>query len=219
MPEDTPSPIRVLVVDDDLLAREALCAYVGAADDLLLIGACADGAEAVEAVQASAPDVVLMDIRMPVLDGPAATQAIVQFAPDVRVLAMTTFDDDEAIARVFAAGGCGFLLKSTRPAALAAAIRAAHSGVVVMPEDAMRRWTSSRSKPAGPPLTDRERQVLAGLGRGLTNREIAKEMFTSASTVKTHLASLMRKLDAPTRTRVVSRAHELGLLSGPEPGD
>lgn len=209
----TPAPaIRVLVVDDDLLARESLAEYVAAADGLELTGTCADGAEAVDAVRAEPPDVVLMDVRMPGLDGPAATREIVATAPQVRVLAMTTFDDDEAIARTFEAGGSGFLLKGIRAEALAAAIRAAHGGVVVVPQDAMRRWSDARVKPAAPPLTDRERQVLTALGRGHTNREIARDMFISASTVKALVASLMRKLDAPTRTAVVARAHQFGLL-------
>ena len=208
------SPIRVLVVDDDPLAREALREYIAAAGDLELVGTCADGAEAVAAVSADPPDVVLMDVRMPVLDGPAATRELVRLAPTVRVLALTTLDDDDAIARIFEAGGCGFLLKHTRPAALADAIRAAHSGVAVLPPDTMRRWTDARSRPAAPELTDRERAVLVGLGQGLTNRQIAQALFASASTIKIQVASLMRKLDAPTRTRVVARAHELGLLSG-----
>ena len=126
---------------------------------------------------------------------------------------VASFADDDAVADMFASGACGFLLKSTRPAALADAIRAAHAGLALIPPDTIRRWSHTRAKPSGPTLTERERHVLTGLGQGLTNRDIARTMFVSPSTVKNSVSSLMRKLDAPTRTGVVARAHELGLLS------
>ena len=209
---DGPTRISVLIVDDDLFVRESLSDFLASVEDLQLLGAYADGAAAVEAVRHRPPDVVLMDVRMPVMDGLQATRAVHEIAPGTRVLALTSFEDDEAIADMFAAGACGFLLKSTRPRALADAIRAAHAGLTLVPPAAVRRWSHPRTSTAAPTLTERERQVLDGLGQGLTNRDIARSMFMSASTVKTAVTSLMRKLEAPTRTRVVARAHELGLL-------
>lgn len=210
---DPATPIRVLIVDDDLFVRESLSDYLAAAEDLDLVGACADGAAAIEAVDRYLPDVVLMDLRMPIMDGPHATRAIRDLAPQVRVVALTSFPDDDAVADMFTSGACGFLLKNTRPAALADAIRAAHAGLALVPPDTIRRWSDARSKPTGPPLTEREREVLDGLARGLTNRDIAHAMFVSPSTVKSLVSGLMRKLDTATRTGVVARAHDLGLLS------
>lgn len=210
---DQPRPIGVLIVDDDLYVRESLSDFLASAEGIHLVGVCADGAAAVAAVGGHRPDVVLMDVRMPVMDGLQATRAVLELAPEARVLVLTSFEDDDAIADMFAAGACGFLLKSTRPRALADAIRAAHAGLTLVPPDAVRRWSDSRVTVAAPTLTERERQVLDGLGQGLTNRDLARSLFLSASTVKGVVSSLMRKLDAPTRTRVVARAHELGLLS------
>lgn len=200
---DHPRPIGVLIVDDDLYVRESLSDFLASAEDLQLVGACADGAAAVAAVRDHRPDVVLMDVRMPVMDGLQATRAVRDLAPETRVLALTSFEDDDAIADMFAAGACGFLLKSTRP----------HAGLTLVPPDAVRRWSDSRVSVATPALTERERRVLDGLGQGLTNRDLARSLFVSSSTVRAVVSSLMRKLDAPTRTRVVARAHELGLLS------
>ena len=208
-----PAPIRVLIVDDDLFVRETLADYLGATEDLHLVGACADGAAAVDAVRALRPDVVLMDVRLPVMDGRSATRTIAEFAPETRVLALTSFGDDDAVADMMASGACGFLLKSTRPHALADAIRAAHAGLSLIPPDTIRRWSGARARAAGPALTEREREVLDGLGRGLTNRDIAHRLYVSPSTVKAVVSSLLRKLNAPTRTAVVARAHELGLLA------
>jgi len=204
--------IRVLVVDDDLMVRQTLADYLATASDLDLIGSCADGVEAVDAVTRQAPDVVLMDIRMPVMDGIDATREILRIAPQVRVLALTTFDADEAIAAIFDCGGAGFLLKNTRPAALVEAIRAAHNGLAVIPPNLISRWTPSRIAVDRPSLAPREQEVLSAVSQGLTNREIAARLFISASTVKIHIAALMRKLEADNRTALAARAHELGLL-------
>jgi DNA-binding NarL/FixJ family response regulator len=210
------TPIRVLVVDDDLFVREHLTDYLSAAPALVLIGTCANGAEAVALVQHSPPDVVLMDIQMPVMDGITATAAITRLALPVRIVALTSFGDDDAVADMLDAGAAGFLLKSTRPHALVEAIRAAHDGLTVFPPDTIRRWGRTRRRPPGPVLTERERQVLDLLVSGLNNRQIGQAMFVSASTVKKHLSDLMQKLDVPTRTGVIARAHELGLLTHPD---
>lgn len=207
------APIRVLVVDDDLFVREHLPKYLAATSDLVLLGTCTNGAEAVARVREEPPDVVLMDIQMPVMDGIRATREIARLAPTVRVLALTSFGDDDSVADMLSAGATGFLLKSTRAAVLADAIRAAHGGLSVMPPDTVRRWGGRRPPSGGPALSERERQVLDLLAAGLNNRQIGQEMFLSTSTVKGHLSELMQKLDARSRTGVVARAHELGLLS------
>lgn len=206
-------PIRVLVVDDDLMVRETLAEYLASADDLEMVGSCSNGLEALEAVRADAPDVVLMDLRMPELNGIAATKAIVELAPAVRVVALTTFDDDESIATFFSAGGAGYLLKNTRAVALVEAVRAAHSGLSVVPPNLVSRWSPARALATPPRLLPREREVLLLLSRGQTNPEIAKQLFVSASTVKVHVASLMRKLGADNRTSLAARAHVLGLIT------
>lgn len=207
-----PESIKVLVVDDDLMVRETLADYLATASDLELVGSCSDGEAAVQAVRAGAVDVVLMDIRMPGMDGVTATVQILRVAPRVRVVALTTFDTDDAVAEVFEAGGAGFLLKNTRPAALVAAVRAAHRGVAVIPPELISRWTPQHSVAVVPALAAREREVLAAVATGLTNRDIAAQLYVSQSTVKFHLASLMRKLGADNRTGLVARAHEVGLL-------
>lgn len=195
--------LRIVLADDHPVVRGGLAALIGTLPGLEVVGEAADGEAAVRQVQLLRPDVVLMDVRMPVMDGLQATRAVRDLAPETRVLALTSFEDDDAIADMFAAGACGFLLKSTRP----------HAGLTLVPPDAVRRWSDSRVSVATPALTERERRVLDGLGQGLTNRDLARSLFVSSSTVRAVVSSLMRKLDAPTRTRVVARAHELGLLS------
>lgn len=204
--------IRVLIVDDDLMVRQTLSEYLESAPDLEIAGLCEDGAEAVAVVGASAPDVILMDIRMPGMDGITATRAITHDYPAVRIVALTTFDDDEAIASVFDAGGVGYLLKNTRAAALIEAVRAVHSGLSIVPPTLVGRWSPARSLAEPPRLLPREREVLELLTRGLTNREIARELFVSPSTVKVHVTALMRKLSADNRTSLATKAHVLGLI-------
>ncbi|MGC3995179.1 MAG: response regulator transcription factor [Propionicimonas sp.] len=202
-----------MAVDDDLFVREHLRDYLAASTDLVLVATCSSGAEAVEMVRRNPPDVVLMDIQMPIMDGIQATAAIGAIAPAVKVVALTSFGDDDAVAEMLNAGAAGFLIKNTKPQALIQAIKAAHNGLTVYPADPIRRWGQSRRRPVAPVLTERERQVLDLLAAGLNNRQIGQAMFVSASTVKNHLSDLMDKLDAPSRIGVVARAHELGLLT------
>ncbi len=204
--------IRVLIVDDDLFVREHLRDYLSSADGFEVIGSCADGAAALSILTDQAADVVLMDVRMPVMDGVEATRAITQRHPATRVLALTSFGDEDSITDVFAGGACGFLLKNTRPQGLIEAVRAAHQGLSVIPPDLLRRWTNDRRRPDSPALTEREAEVLSLLAQGLNNRQIGQEIFVSTSTVKAVIRSLMSKFGTGSRVGVLSKAHELGLI-------
>lgn len=213
MTTPTLPPIRVVVVDDDLFVRDHLAAFIEATPDMQLVATCASGAEAVTVAQSQPPDVILMDIQMPGMDGIHATRVIKDLVPAVRVVALTSFGDDDAVADMIDAGAAGFLLKSTKLATLMDAIRAAHGGLTVIPPETVLRWRSPRRGPTPPLLSERERQVLDLLATGLSNREIGQAMFLSPSTVKKHLRALMQEFGVTTRTGVVARAHELGLLS------
>lgn len=211
---DPASVIRVLLVDDEQMARSAFSASVEAFDDLHLAGACVEGGEACTFVDDNPVDVVLMDLHMPGVNGVEATRTIRKAHPDVRILILTTFDEDEMVDRALTAGASGYLLKSVSPHTLAGAVRAAHGGLQVLAaEPARRRVDSIRAFPsAGIQLTDRERHTLDALLRGMSNAEIATEQYPSQSTVKATVHTLMRKLDAPSRLAVAAaRARELGL--------
>lgn len=214
MNEQPTGPIRVMIADDEPMVREALTEYLASATDIEVVGAFATGDDAVTEALALAPDVVLMDIRMPIVDGIAATKTITDANANIRVVMLTTFDEDEVIADAFAAGAAGYLLKTTRSAALIEAVRAAHAGLSVVPPGLVSRWSPSRVVAAPPRLLPREREVLELLARGHTNAQIAAKLFVSASTVKIHVAALMRKLDAENRTSLAARAHVLGLIAG-----
>jgi len=206
--------IRVLVVDDDLFVRESLSDYLATAPEVELVGVCHNGAEAVAAVNtAPPPDVVLMDIRMPITDGIHATRLIAESAPSVKVVALTSFGDDESIASMLAAGAVGYLLKNTRPSALVDAVRVAHRGLMIVPAAAVGRWAAGRASQTEVQLSEREMQVLDLLADGLSNRQISQAMFLSTSTIKNEVAVLMDKFGVRSRTHVVARAHELGLLT------
>lgn len=204
--------IKVVIVDDDLFVRETLTEFLSAAPDIDVVATCSDGADALTTVRQHLPDVVLMDLRMQMVDGVTATRQIVNEFPEITVLALTSFDDQDAIREMFASGARGFLLKTTRARALVNAIRAAYSGVAVIPADAVRHWPDRRASSTTPALGPREWDLLECLDSGLTNAEISKRLFISHSSVKRDLAALMRKLDAVSRTQVVARAHALGLL-------
>lgn len=205
--------IKVLIVDDDLFVRQSLADYLASAPDMRLIAACSDGLEAAASAIEQSPDVVLMDIHLPLLDGIEATARIHRINPAIRILALTSFDDDHMIAGMLSAGAVGYLLKSTRPLILLEAVRAAHLGLTMVPHEVLQRWAPVSTSPPDIVLSERERQVLDLLGVGLNNRQIAQAMFLSASTVKKHLRDLMHRLDAPNRTMVIARAHALGLLA------
>lgn len=224
--------IRVLLVDDQELIRLGFRLVLEAEPDIEVIGEAADGDEAIRAVLADAPDVVLMDIRMPRTDGITATREIVRAHPGTRVLVLTTFDLDEYAFGALDAGAGGFLLKDAQRSELTAAIRAVHRGDAVLAPPVTRRLVERlRAAPApalaeGEPdptaeLTDRERDVFLAIAQGLTNAEIARHLFVSESTVKTHVGRVLAKIGARDRVHAVILAHRHRLVdaSAPLPPD
>ncbi|WP_181574131.1 response regulator transcription factor [Microbacterium sp. SMR1] len=221
MTADPASPIRVLIVDDQQLIRLGFRMVLDAADGIEVVGEAADGAAALRAVSESSPDVVLMDVRMPVVDGIEATARIRSEHPTVAVLVLTTFDLDEYAFGALRAGAGGFLLKDARRDELVAAVRAVAAGEATLAPRITRRMielVTATGLPAPQPvtpavLTAREADVLAAMARGLTNLEIAGELFLSESTVKTHVGRILTKLPARDRVHAVLIAHGLA-----EPG-
>jgi DNA-binding NarL/FixJ family response regulator len=207
--------IRVLVVDDHPVVRSGLLGMLGAADDLEVVGEAGDGDAALTEVLRLAPDVVLMDLRMPGTDGVAATEAIVARSPGTRVLVLTTFDTDADILRAVEAGATGYLLKDTPRADLVAAVRAASRGETVLAPPVAARLVRQARGAAGEALTPREVQVLAAVGRGLSNAQVGRELFIGEATVKTHLLRIFAKLGVDDRTRAVTIALERGILRSP----
>ncbi len=214
--------IAVLLVDDQELVRYGFRLVIEAEDDMTVVGEASDGEDGVAAARRLKPDVVLMDVRMPRLDGIEATTRILQALPDTRVLVLTTYDLDEFAFGALRAGAAGFLLKNTRPEELVDAIRTVHTGdAVVAP-----RVTAKLIEVAVPhlpsdatpgddalaELTDREREVFVMVGRGKTNTEIAAELFLSESTVKAHFGRILTKLQLTSRVQAVIRAYELGVV-------
>lgn len=207
--------IRVLVVDDHPVVRSGLVGLLDVEDDLEVVGEAADGAEAVARVRALEPDVVLMDLRMPTLDGAGATGEILASHPGVRVLVLTTYDTDADIVRAVEAGATGYLLKDTPRAQLVEAVRSAARGETVLAPTVAARLVSRMRSPAADPLTPREVEVLAAVARGLSNAEIGRELFIGEATVKTHLLRAFTKLGVDDRTRAVTVAMERGILPAP----
>jgi DNA-binding NarL/FixJ family response regulator len=216
--------VRVVVADDQLLVRAGFRVLVDSAPDLEVIGEAGDGVEAVELARRERPDVVLMDIRMPRMDGLEATRRIVadELLDGVRVLVLTTFDLDEYVYQALRAGASGFLLKDTPPADLLAAIHVVAAGDALLAPRVTRRLIEEfarRPEPAAvapaalAALTDREREVLALVARGLSNAEIAERLFVSAATTKTHVSRVLAKLAARDRAQLVMLAYETGLVT------
>ncbi|SDT24988.1 response regulator transcription factor [Jiangella sp. DSM 45060] len=219
--------IQVLLVDDQELFREGVRVIVDAQDGMTVVGSAGDGLEAVRLVDELSPDVVLMDIRMPDMDGVEATRQI--FLPDrvarrstpVRVVVLTTFNLDDRAATAIRYGASGFLLKDTTPLQLRDAIRTVYAGnAVLAPQDLATLLDGQfRSRTAVPAayrsLTDKEREVFTAVARGLSNTEIAGLVFASESTVKTHVGAILRKLALRDRVQIVVFAHEHGLLDQP----
>jgi DNA-binding NarL/FixJ family response regulator len=215
--------IRLLIVDDDTLVRSALSLMLGGHEDIDVVGEAGDGLAAVERSAALHPDVVLMDIRMPRLDGLAATRLLHAAPLPPRVIVLTTFDADELVVQAVGAGADGFLLKDTPPADIVAAIRTVADGEPMLSPAATRvlidqlRTTSGddRAEQAGrrlAHLTDRERDVALAVGRGLSNAEIARELFVAVPTVKAHVSRLFEKLGTTNRVQIAICVHDAGLL-------
>ena len=223
--------LRVVVADDQALVRVGFCGIIAATPGLSVVGEAANGAEAVAAARDAKPDVILMDVRMPVMDGIEATRQITA-STDVRVLILTTFDLDEYVYAALRAGASGFLLKDTLPADLLNAIRVVAGGDALLAPSVTRRLIGefakiARPEPAATPcapaaggaaralecLTDREREVLELVARGMSNAEIADHLTISPATAKTHVAHLLTKLDARDRIQLVILAYQSGLAS------
>lgn len=214
--------IRVVLADDQALLRAGIRALLDAEDDIEVVGEASDGAEAVQVVRRTAPDVVLMDIRMPRTDGLAATRTIVEGADTsgTRVVVLTTFDLDEYVFEAVRIGASGFLVKDTEPEELLRGIRAVASGDALLSPGVTRRLIgefATRSRPSAAPavldaLTEREREVVALVGEGLSNDEIAGRLFLSPATAKTHVSRAMVKLHVRDRAQLVVLAYESGLV-------
>jgi DNA-binding NarL/FixJ family response regulator len=215
-------PVRILLVDDQPLLRTGFRMVLGAEEDLDIVGEAGDGAEAVDLARRLLPDVVLMDIRMPRMDGVAATRAIVDARLPVRVLILTTFDLDEYVVGALRAGASGFLAKDVPADDLVTAIRTVAAGEAVVAPRILKRlldkFADSLPDPGATPprttsvLTEREREVLVQVARGLSNAEIARALSVSETTIKTHVGHVLTKLGLRDRVQAVVLAYESGLV-------
>ncbi len=217
------SPVRVLLVDDQALFREALATLLSVRDDIEVVGEAANGDEALRRAADLEPDVALMDLRMPVLDGIAATRRLRVEQPHVRVIALTTFDDDEDVFAALRAGAVGYLLKDVSSARLVEAILAASRGESVLQPSVAAKVVARfaqlpaddgqpRPQPLVVPLSERELEVVRLLAEGHSNREIADALFLAEGTVKNHVTNVLGKLGVRDRTQAALRARALGLL-------
>jgi len=217
--------LRVVIADDQKLVRAGFSMILGAQPDIEVVGEADDGAEAIRVARAARPDVVLMDVRMPELDGLAATRELLSKGPEGRhvpkILILTTFDVDDYVYEALAAGASGFLLKDTPPEQLVEAVRAVAAGDSLLAPTVTTRliehFVSSRARREQPPdgmdeLTPRELEVFRLIARGLSNAEIASELVLSDATVKTHVARILLKLGLRDRVQVVVAAYESGLV-------
>jgi DNA-binding NarL/FixJ family response regulator len=219
------TPIRIMLVDDQALLRVGFRMLLDAEDDLDVVAEAADGAEAAVLAARVRPDVILMDVRMPGVDGIEATRRITGAQPDCKVIILTTFDLDEYAFGGLRAGASGFLLKDAKPAELMAAIRAVASGEASVSPRVTRRMLElfGSRLPQAPVeadadrlgvLTEREREVFLGIAQGLSNGELTQKLFLSESTVKTHVGRILSKLELRDRVQIVILAYELGLVGG-----
>jgi DNA-binding NarL/FixJ family response regulator len=224
------APLRVLIADDDDLMRAGLRAVLASDDSIDVVAEAADGAEAIRQVRRLSPDVVLMDVRMPHMDGVAATREIVGCAPSTRILILTTFEDDDYVFGALSAGASGFLLKRTRPEQLIAAIHIIAAGESLLSPSVTRTVIDRTARQPMPDLsaaqrlralTQREREILQHVALGLSNQEIAATLYVEESTVKTHMKRILAKLELRDRVQAVILGYETGLVrpgERPSPG-
>jgi DNA-binding NarL/FixJ family response regulator len=214
--------VRVVLADDQPLVRAALRMVISDAADIEVVGEASDGGEAVEVTRRECPDVVVMDIRMPALDGIAATHRITQFAPGTHVIVLTTFDDDDYVYGALRAGASGFLVKDMALEDILAAIRVVAAGDALIAPSVTRRlighFATGRPAASSPHrdisgITNREREVLALVASGLSNAEIAERLFISIATAKTYVTRLLAKLDARDRVHLVIIAYQAGIVT------
>ncbi|AMW30812.1 MULTISPECIES: response regulator [Arthrospira] len=214
--------IRVLLVDDQGIIREGLRSLLEAKPDLEIVGEAENGKVAVELALKLKPDVVLMDVRMPIMDGVAAMRSLAEQQPEIKVLVLTTFDDDEYITQAMESGAKGYLLKDTPSDELAQAIRAVYQGYTQLGPGLFEKVMAAKSKPSRDEplpgylqdLTPRELEVLRLIGKGYSNREIAQELFISERTVKNHVSSILSRLNLRDRTQVALLANKYPILGG-----
>jgi two-component system, NarL family, response regulator LiaR len=215
LPDD--GSIRVLLVDDHAVVREGLRTFLDLQDGLEVVGEAEDGQQAVREAERLRPDVILMDLVMPKLDGVGAMRALRRRLPDARVIVLTSFADDEKLLPAIQAGAAGYLLKNVQPKELARAVRAAHNGEALLDPLVAARLVEAIAQPASgeaPPerLTPREREVLELIGRGLSNKRIALELGVSEKTVKTHVGHVLAKLGVSDRTQAALYAVRAGFI-------
>jgi DNA-binding NarL/FixJ family response regulator len=220
--------IKVLLADDDPLVRAGLSLMMGGAEDIEIVGEAADGGEAEALVDRTRPDVVLMDIRMPSVDGLTATERLRRREDAPQVVVLTTFHADEQVLRALRAGAAGFVLKDTPPAEIVDAVRRVAAGEPVLSPAVTRQLMRHAAGSGGDTrrtharvrigaLHDREREVAVAVGRGLSNAEIAAGLFMSVATVKTHVSRILAKLDLNNRVQIALLAYDAGLLEEPGP--
>jgi DNA-binding NarL/FixJ family response regulator len=216
---DVSAPIRVLIVDDDALVRAGLSMMLAGSEEVRVVGEASDGAEVLAAVDRLTPEVVLMDVRMPEVDGLAATEALRARERAPHVIVLTTFDADEYVLRALRAGAAGFLLKDTPPAEIVRAICLVAAGEAMLSPGVTRRLIEHvadggvagrrvHARDLLARLTDREREVALAIGQGKSNAEIAAELYMSVATVKAHVTRLLQKLDLDNRVQIALLAHD-----------
>lgn len=206
-------PIRILLVDDHSVVRQGLKMFLALDDDLEVVGEAANGQEALRLAHALKPDVVLMDLLMPIMDGITATAAIRKEVPDTEVIALTSVLEDASVTGAIRAGAIGYLLKDTEQDELVRAIRAAANGQVQLSPQALTRLMREVRAPESPEtLTERETEVLRLLAQGLSNKEIGRSLNVGEKTVKTHVSNILSKLGVPSRTQAALYAVRIGLV-------